>query len=213
MHILKKLFFLFLFSSISNLTFAQNFNLGFSLNLGASKITSNNTTFSIIHRIDPSPLPKFNYTKSGSVGFFIEKNIVPSLAIGSELLWVQIEGKENLTGFLTETRFHQSFLALPLYTSFVLKKLKIKAGVQPMALVMERYNTYRFSSTFSNPIPAEYNFDMDRLNFGYKFGLEYSLFNHLSLRADFFSFSTSDDSFEQKSIQGTLGLNYIFLKK
>ena len=224
MKTLKHLFLFILFSSFTHFAFAQNiqsqnWDFGISFNLGASKL-SGITTSNFFTIIEGNPafryedISDFEAAKSGSLGFFAERKIGNYFALGSELLWVQIEGRENLAFFtIEETRFHQSFIAIPTYASLLIKKFRIKGAIQPMIFVMDSYHSHSIPARSINTPLRQYDFELDRFSHGYKFGLEYSLSSHFRLKADFFTFSLKNGFHTQKNVQATLGVNYIFLKK
>jgi len=191
-------------------TNAQNWSFGTSSNLGFSRLVA------------VSSNSEFGYVKSGGLGVFAERKLNKSLVIGSELLWVQIEGKQSYTfdNISTQSRLHQSFSALPFYSGLITKKLRIKAAIQPMIFILGSSNTHHFRPEPRNAFLNDFikkGLELERFSIGYKFGLDYPLSSHFKLRADFFYFSIDNYSFDnfylQENIQATLGINYIFLKK
>jgi len=76
---------------------AQNWSFGTTLNLGISNVTG-------ITSFPYTTSNEFGFVKSGSIGFFTERKLKKYLAIGSELLWIQIEGRERLTGKKLESK-------------------------------------------------------------------------------------------------------------
>ena len=228
MHFLKKVSLFIALLIFSNHVCSQDLKFGFTLNYAQSKNT--NTI--------PFTEFKSKFTSSGNAGFFLEKKIGNKSSLGIEALWVQIEAKQDRTnvfwtgpslmtgepaGFSNdEYRDHFSYIGIPIYYKFHIKKLGIKAGIQPLLYL---FGSSHFSSNGElNGQPyADSSVTKDiELNhdFGPKVGVDYALWNGGILRLDYyhgvknmFSDNGTPVVFEGKNRQVSLGFNFYFQQK
>ena len=227
MKTLKKLLLFAILFSISNNAFTQNVKFGFTVNYAQSKNT--NTT--------PFSEAESKFTSSGNVGFFLEKKIANKSSIGLEALWVQIEAKQTENEILwtgtsittgepagfsnTEHRDHFSYIGLPIFYKFHLKKLGIKAGLQPMLYLFGSSNFSSNGELNGQPFADSSETKDIELNhdYGPKIGIDYDLWRGIHLRVDYYHGLNNifpdgtPDFFEGKNRQVSVGFNFFFQSK
>jgi hypothetical protein len=210
-----------------NSIFAQNIIVGVSVSPGISKInTAEELDFNLKEKL----------AFSGNAGIFLEKNIAPKSSLGVELLFVQIQGKMTIkerdllyenggTAIVAGTasdvfRTHLSYTAIPLYYKYKIGKVGLKAGLQPMIF---QYGSASRKTTgtlldepYEDKITAK-DISKKKFDIGSKVGLDYELNNKFRLRADYYqgftNVSSNSDFYNNKIIQISIGLQYIFARK
>jgi len=198
----------------------KNWIIGGTGNIGISKVTLN-IQFARDYRA--------KYAFSGNFGMFIENKINYRSSIGIEALWVQIEGKEAKESYnyifqnmkfngvsSRKFRLHSSYIGMPVYYRLKIKKIGIKAGVQPMLFLFAHSNEKISGEVNDEPTVAEIevkNLKFNHFDIGPKVGIDYKLNDRLLLRADCYyglRDVSSPDYRWLRNRQYNLGLQYIF---
>jgi len=169
-------------------------DIGLKLNGGLSylntKIQSNITN------------QKIYFCPSGQGGLFYNFHFLDKYMVGAELLFIQIEGKEyfeipftdetgNLTGEYGSENFwhHISYLGVPVYFGYSIKKFNINLGFQiNFALTgsaREKGQAIYHGdlSTWENKY---YTLGIDRYDFGPRAGLIFNLSKRLSIETNYY---------------------------
>ncbi len=192
---MKKLFSLILIFIASSTIQAQH-SLGLKGNAGISYLTT---------RIkDPDRITqKFSFLPSLQVGLFYSYQLTQKVSLGTELLWIPIEGKEKRTsanldenGHFTGNYSHStlyrdiSYLGIPLYVGYTYKRWNFNLGVQ--------MNYHLRSSSSENGYgvdltgqAVEWEFDggqlnIDQFNIGIRPGCFYQLSDRVQFELNYF---------------------------
>ena len=200
---------------------SQNLSIGVTGNLGVSQI----------NLLSDFPIPdyyEFDYSMSSSAGLFVQKTITKKSSLGIEILWVQIQGREAEVNkpILTSSGFERglateetdrsiAYIGGPIYYHLKFKNLGIKGGVQSMIYLSQKVNRKSSGVLDGEPYSYEGEWDDIRYNdfdYGLKMGLDYSLNDHLRLRADYYhGFKSIIPYWIARSLkirQFTLGIEY-----
>ncbi len=207
----------------TNPAHSQNWTIGATGSIGFSKVTSNL----------PISDYKVKLALSGNWGAFIEKKIGRGLALGIEVLGVQMEGKETtgdkelkefngqeleVVGVVSDqSRLHSSYVGMPVFYRLGVGRLGIKAGIQPMLLLFAN-SAYKISGTlYGEPYKdasKTKNIKLERFEIGLKAGIDYRINDIFRLRIDYYHGLTdiTPDEFpwERRNRQISLGTQYIF---
>ncbi len=205
-------------------TFAQH-KFGFTLNPGISKFTNSYDA----SNADEKSVFRF----SGNAGLFYQYH-TNKLLFGTDLLFVQIEGKDiiemdlidangNNVGHSTDFIYrHHSYIGMPLYCGYKTKKLSIQIGFQFM---------YVFTGSSLEKGNATYNGDyytwenkydeisVQEFDYGLIGGIGYILNDKININFRYYyGFKNIFNGYSQldwvwKNQQLTLGLNYSILKE
>ncbi len=203
---------------------AQQLSLGLSGSIGLSKVT---TELPITDDYDAS------FTTSANLGVFLEKQLNQHFFLGMEILWTQIEGYEAsrdrvlLTWLeeqnriqaigiveIDETKLHASYLGVPVYLGFQMKKFELRAGVRPMIFLFANADHETNGIFFEDPFHAtsrDENIQFNRIDVGSTLGIGYQLLPKLRIQADAYyglKDITIDGTWERNIRQVTLGVNY-----
>lgn len=89
-----KLFLFFILTFISSLALSQNLRVGITGNVGYSKMYSETLQHEYVQQ-------NSQFVLSGNAGIICEKEISKMSSLGIELLWVQMEGDEEITMSIT----------------------------------------------------------------------------------------------------------------
>ena len=210
-----KLILSLIFALIFNFAKSQNYTLGTTFNLGLSEI--------------PLKLPierlQSEFMPSGNVGFIMElKRKSSESSIGIGILWIQMQGSTTKTTLLDnglanigyeyfEIRTHISYIGLPIYYRFKLKRFGVRIGVQTLfaSHTSSSQHTYReinnqsISYSFYYPKSQLNNFDL-----GPKIGIDFEILKRMRLKADYYLGLVDKKNRHSKvgnnSVQFTLGL-------
>lgn len=105
-------------------TYGQG-NLGLKIDFGISRVTAK-----VDYKTGPQ---KFPLMPSGQCGLFYNLDISEKSMLGTELLFLQIEGKENYKypdGSTILIRRNLSYLGIPIYYGYKSKKMIVNTGLQ-----------------------------------------------------------------------------------
>lgn len=209
---------------VTNSVRSQNWTIGATGSIGFSKVTSN---------LPISGDYRVKFALSGNWGAFIEKKIGRGSALGIEILWVQVEGKEvtlnkelkefngqelEVVGVVSDqTRLHASYVGLPVFYQLGIGKLGIRAGIQPMIFLFAN-STYKISGTlYGEPYKdasKTKDIALERFEIGLKAGIDYRINDAFRLRIDYYHGLTdiTPDEFpwDRRNRQISLGTQYIF---
>jgi len=174
-------------------------------------------------------IQKFYFVPSGNGGLFFRFHFNDKSSFGTELLFAQIEGKEqtkipvtdnygNLTGqfIIEDIRRHISYLIIPIYYGQTINKFTIDAGLQASLAL-----TGSFNADIQSPIPiyGDTNGKLSIKNypfFGVRLGFSFSLTKNISVSAKYYygelaninKYNSPPYSKKQTVQQGTIGLSY-----
>jgi len=168
----RKLFISTIFSIVFYFAHGQNLKFGTTLNFGFSKI-------------DLSTSSRFGF--SGNVGFVIEKQINKENRIGTELLFLKMQGVERETdeSFSVERRTFIDYFGFSIYYGQQLNKLSLRFGLQPIIPVhsVSFRHFYFNSGTFFN---RESSIGLPKIELGIKLGIDYEVTKAIRFKLDFF---------------------------
>ena len=206
---------------ISTIVKSQNSNFGFTANIGFSQVTSNL----------PISGNEVKFAFSGNFGMFYELSVSDKSSIGTELLWVQIEGKEEssrslyvITGINEYeiigtksdiSRIHSSYIGVPVYFKYEIGKFGIKPGFQIMVFLFANSSTKNWGEVNGEPFSNESktkNIKFDKIDYGPKLGIDYQLNERFILRSDFYygipDITSDEFPWERRNRQFTVGISY-----
>lgn len=174
-----------------NLTAFSQHNVGVKLHMGLSIITDAYTW--------PKNSHKNQFAPSAYTGIYYDFNIGDKSVIGSEILFIQIEGKSKfefdlfddernyLGQYISNNRFHSSYIGIPVYYSIKRNKLKISIGVQGSLLL---YSTGRSQSkniqngNIIDKSDVKIGGLFDKYDLGLRAGFGYKLSDELSIEGN-----------------------------
>ncbi len=218
---MTRLFSILILLTIRLTTFGQH-DFGIKLNGGLSKITANKYISNVTS--------KYSFAPSGQGGLFYNLNYGKKSLIGVELLFSQIESKEEskatytyfgnpTEGFgITNIDYHISYFSIPIYYGFKIKKLTINLGVQTSFAFASRGHsidktTYN-GNTFTSENESKLN--IDKFDFGPRTGLLFNLSKRFAFEATYYYglnnilSNTAPPDWKWKIQQITIGLRYKF---
>jgi hypothetical protein len=220
----RKLTILFLF--VLNVAIYGQHNLGLKLNVGLSRISDSFNPDNATLKVKCAP--------SGQVGLYYDFQLGDKLLLGTELLFIHIEGRQriemdlidisgNLVGqSTTDVYDHISYLGLPIYCGIRFNNLKINVGFQ-VAYVLtssgREKNKSVLNGNISNWDDKSDNLNIDNLDYGPRLGLIFNLCDRLAIEGVYYyginNILTQDiDMYMSKKIQQvTIGLRYTLRKK
>ena len=206
---------------------AQSSHFGITGNIGMSQIGYSAINFGL-DKSDNGPL------LSGNGGFCFFRDINDKWAAGAELLYVQIEGRgqvsfdQPLIGGVggvpvgassivvtTKVKNHLGYVALPLFVRYQIGRAAIKLGFQSMFLSSSSYHFWEGAVFEDSRAMKHYGGNIEGVNFfdiGGKLGYEFKLLNSLWIRADVYLGLSDISETSRKNRQYTLGLNYYLTK-
>ncbi len=217
---MRKLFSLLTLLIIDLTAFGQ-YEIGLKANGGLSCISAKLNSTQITQ--------KFYFVSSGQGGIFSNFHLGDKSLLGTELLFMQIEGKEhseisvpdqygNPTGqSISEVIWrHISYLSIPIYYGYKIKKLTINFGVQTSFML-----TNSVHSEIQSSIPLVYvtppsaKLDIDSYDFGIRAGLGYSLTTKFAIETTYYYglnniLKSNTTNSIWKVQQMTVGLRYNF---
>ncbi len=223
-----------LFLAGSYFSFSQN-DFGFKVNGGFSQISA---------KLYSSPsivTQNFYFVPSAQSGFLYNHHLGKRSLLGVEILFIQIDGKEHMqnqevdlygnpTTFITTTDIwrHISYLGLPIYYGFKIKKFTLNIGIQ-LNLALKSSGRYKSEYIYNgDKITSDdkyNNLAIDSYDFGTKGGLIYNLSKKFAFEATYYygfnniykygniTFGNPRPLFNIKVQQITLGLTYKFYTK
>lgn len=197
--------------------------LGLKINGGLSKI-SNSFNSSNSNGTD-------KFTLSGQTGFFFNMNLGAKSVLGGELLFNQIEGKDNFrieftdatgnsVGFSNGNIFkHISYLSVPIYYGIKFNKTLVNVGFQT-SFVLANSGRQKGKATLNgeeSEIDLKYDkLFIDRMDFGPRAGIIFDLNDNFAVEGTFYygikNLLGSPSSFTWKIQQATVGFRYTFLE-
>ena len=209
--------------------------IGIKVSGGLSKITITSDEFDV-----PFSTP---FAASGQAGLYCHLSRGKHSSLGAELLFSQIEGKdvidsdfsdtdwitgenETITGHVTNKGYrHISYISLPLYYGYTIKKFTLHAGFQLSYAFSssgreKTYGTYNEGGqeTNVNNDTKTDNINIKKLDFGPRAGITYQLTNRLGLEGTYYyglnNIQKVDDPFWILKVQQmTLGVRYALWTK
>jgi len=212
--------FAFSFKGVAQQTF------GVKLNGGISKMSTSS---------DFTNVTQENYYRpSGNAGLFYNLQIDSTVLIGGEVLWVQIEGREHtvipmedMPNFIGEHWIHDfdrhiSYIGIPVYLGFKIKKLIINLGFQTSFKVVSKTNHKgQYPQGGGEIIIVEDDRDwigIANIVLGLRGGIIFNLTNRVGIEANYYSWN--DNTGGQSKYFGvwqgqqiTLGFRYSLNKK
>jgi len=224
-----KLSFIILIFIGFNITTIGQQKWGVKVGGGISKITNS---------MEPSNgTITISYAPSGQGGLYYYLSLGKSSSLGAELLFSQIEGKEKLEmeiktpevmnfGHYSSLAFkHISYLSLPFYYGFTIKRLTINAGFQVAYALASSGREKNVLTIYGFPFNeiGSSNRKIDDINikkwdFGPRAGITYPLTDRLELEATYYyginNIQKGDPVlWESKVQQMTFGVRYTFWNK
>ena len=217
---MKKQLILIILLTFSLHVFGQH-NIGVKINGGVSKISnsliSSNSNLAV------------QFAPSGHGGLFYYLNLDDRSIIGAELLFMQIEGKDqfkinyfdlNGSGQGTETiHKHISYLCFPIYYGFKFNKFTFNLGIQS-SLVISSSNDVKWEVTFNGDVNTWDNklseLNIDSYDFGPRAGIIFNLSDKFAIEGTYYFgvYNILDNGEQSQSWrvqQGTIGIRYNFL--
>nr|NQU89468.1 PorT family protein [Bacteroidota bacterium] len=206
-----------------NLTIFGQHSIGFKLNGGLSRISNS---------FDPDDATlTVQSALSGQGGIFYTLQIGDKFVIGTELLFIQIEGRYKLEAELMDisgnnvghstldTYNHISYLGLPVYCGIRIKKLTIHAGFQ-VAYALASGGRYKDQVTINGETTISENtsnkLNIDDFDFGPRLGLVFHLNERLAIDGVFYyginnitGNSDIENFMSRKVRQLSIGLRYV----
>ncbi len=145
---------------------------------------------------------KFFYRPSGQCGFFYNYCFKNKLLIGTEALFMPIEGKEylkfpltdehgNYTGDYSEGNIYRRifYLGVPVYVGYGFKKFNVNLGVQAN-IVMASSGEDRGQAIYQGQLYTWHNksngLGINRLDCGARIGMLYKLSKTFSIEANYY---------------------------
>ena len=172
---------------------------------------------------------------SGQGGFFYNLHFGDNLEFGSELLFIQIEGRDRLeldyTDVFTESVGHGtsdlyehiSYLGLPLYFGLTIKNMTVTTGFQlsyAFASSGRETNNSNINGVIYSTENEIDNLPIDKFDFGPRIGLLYNLNDKFAIEGVYYYginniLRNQDDGnpFSHKIQQATIGLRYTLFEK
>ena len=224
----RKLTIFFLLSL--NLTVFGQYEIGLKLNFGLSRISKESNIG------DPTnAILNIKSALSGQGGIFYNLHLGDNLVFGSELLFIQIEGRDRLELDYTDVSLenighstsdlyeHISYFGLPIYCGLTIKNMTLTAGFQLSYAFAssgrETYNSSIDGVIYSGEKVID-NLPIDKFDFGPKIGLVYNLNDKFAIEGIYYYginniLRNQDDRnpFSHKIQQATIGLRYTLFKK
>lgn len=207
---------------VINLSVFGQHNFGLKINGGLSRIPSTygqSVSSWTVH-----------FAPSGAFGFFYNMQLNSKSVIGSELLFVQIEGKEKLKmdliangnniGIGTGAFYkHISYLSLPIYYGYNFNKLTVNIGFLTSLLLNSsardkgQVNVSGKITTWDRKLKE---LNIDRYDFGPRAGVTYNLTNKFAIEGMYY-FGVNNildndlQNWTWRVQQATVGLRYTFM--
>lgn len=202
-------------------------NIGIKANGGLSRIDNNFNS-------SAGTTQKFYFVPSGQGGLFYNLPLRNKSLLGAELLFIQIEGKERLesqatdqngnpTGelFIDKIEKHISYIGLPIYYGFKIKKLTLNLGVQTsFTLASSALEKGQAPDGYGGISVWDNKFDklnIDAFDFGARAGLIFNLTNKFALEGTYYyginnilKKNKYNSELKMKIQQITIGLRYTF---
>lgn len=188
--------FLLLTALLPFFAFGQH-NFGIKINPGVSYFSTKaetNPPQNITQRFYPMP--------SGQAGFYYNYSFKDKFLIGTELLYVLIEGKEyfklpftdnngNPTGEFSEEDIwrHISFVSVPVYVGYNFNKWNVNLGVQGNFVWESGGRVEGRATLYGTPYTWENSSDklgINQYDYGIRAGVIYNLSARLSLEANYY---------------------------
>ncbi|MBA3664568.1 MAG: PorT family protein [Bacteroidetes bacterium] len=179
----------------SSSSFSQQ-DFGIKVNGGVSQITAKiNSSGDIVTQ-------KFYFLPSFQAGFLYHLHLGKKSLLGTEILFMQIEGKEHMqtqdidsygnpTGFITTTDIsrHISYLSIPIYYGYKIKKFSINFGFQ-VGIPIKSSARYKTEYVYNgDKIISDDNYNslpIDNYDFGTKSGLMYNLSKKFTIETTYY---------------------------
>ena len=226
-NLLKLTFILSIVFTFNLQTFGQQ-QFGIKVSGGLSKIT-NSMELQDVTFATP-------FVPSGMVGFYYNLALSKKSSLGAELLFSQIEGKEkwevdfidldgNKVGHGTDLTYrHISYLSLPVYYGFNIKKFTINGGFQISYALASSWREKNVATI--NGVPdGTYNYNrttddinIENIDFGPRAGIIYNLTKKLAVEGTYYyglnNIQKGDPSYWKLKVQqAALGIRYALWSK
>ncbi len=172
---------------------------------------------------------KFIFAPSGQAGLFYKFNFGRSSSVGAELLFSQIEGRENMKSyysdlmgnltaeyFTTKLDYHLSCLSLPVYYGFTYREFTIHLGGQVSYVLKSRGHWITEACVNNETIQFEDEgeLNLDGYDFGPRAGLMFNLSKQFAIEASYYYglnnilANPTPEGWDWKVQQMMLGLRY-----
>ncbi len=195
-----------------NLTTYGQSNLGVKLNLGISRVTSK-----FDYKTGPQ---KFTLMPSGQLGLFYNLDISDKSVLGTELLFLQIEGMEKYKypdGSIMFIRRNLSYIGLPVYYGYKIKKVIVNVGFQ-FNYNIRRREQWKGRYDASQDIPFDWDTSipyLDNYDYGIKAGMIFNRNEKFEIEGNYYHglnniWNSNPHQGMWKSQQLTIGLRYKF---
>lgn len=226
-NLLNLTFLLPIFIAFNLSTFGQH-QYGIKVSAGLSRITNSEES--------PNITSSTPYVPSGQSGLYYNRILSKKSSLGAELLFSQIEGKEKWeielidvegknVGHATDLFYrHISYLSLPVYYGFNIKKLTINVGFQ-ISRVLASSGREKNDAIINEDHQEQYSYDrkIDHVNItnfdlGAKAGILYHFSDMLAVEGTYYYSIGNIDSRvpkigELKIEQMTVGVRYALWSK
>ena len=176
------------------LTASAQYQFGIKANFGFSKINSRN---------DIEINQKYFFNPSVQGGLYFNYPISNKSSLGTELFFTQIEGKETANSEINEpdgsptgryisvTRYkHISYIGLPIYYVYKIKKLTFNVGLQANILLSNSAeDTYQGDAYGNGRIytdKVQYELFIDKYDFGARCGIVYDLNKKFAVEGNYY---------------------------
>jgi hypothetical protein len=213
-----------------NLTVFGQHEIGLKLNFGLSKISKESNID------DPTnAILNIKSALSGQGGVFYNLHLGNNLVFGSELLFIQIEGRDRLELDYTDVSLenighgtsdlyeHISYFGLPIYCGLTIKNISVTAGFQLSYAFAssgrETYNSNINGVIYSGEKVTD-NLPIDKFDFGPRIGIMYNLNDKFAIEVVYYYGINNilenqdiENPFSHKIQQATIGLRYTIFKK
>jgi opacity protein-like surface antigen len=193
---MKKLIFAITTMLLIKLTAFAQLDIGFKGNVGLSYLKTKLDTTGSVHFVGGGFANDKNYFRpSGQFGFFFNLNSLRKFSLGTELLFIQIEGKEtignmdSLSGIENKNKVwrHISYIGIPFYLCYNIKKIKINVGFQINYTILSGARDQGqgfFLGHFSSWDNRLDHLEIERCDYGPRVGLTYKLSDEFLLEAN-----------------------------
>lgn len=212
-----------------NLTVLGQHEIGLKLNIGLSRISKESSISD-----SENAILNVKSALSGQGGIFYNQHLGNNFVFGSELLFIQIEGRDRLefdikdvslenTGHTTSDLYdHISYLGLPIYCGLTIKNMTINAGFQLSYTLAssgrEIYNSNINGANYSGEKGIN-NLPIDKFDFGPRIGLLYNLNDKFAIEGvcyyginNILRNQDDENPFSYKIQHATIGLRYKIFK-
>lgn len=190
--------------------------LGLKAGLGMTKLSGTFAKYSDFQKWE-YPAPSFH------IGGFYNYNLSKNIGLGVELLYTNVGGKQSYQKntkdslgninlqHAVDLDYHMSYLSIPLYVYYDIKKIRINIGIQNGFLLREvnKQTTTTIQNTDTNIVFVNNKLQMNKYSVGIKVGAIYKINNILSIEGNYWFYKTHDEYPSTWKVQQVIfGLRY-----